>query len=139
MPRTIVYSSPTTSAQDADGYTERLSKYIPAEVLAAFLPLVGLTGNRGMLLYIAFWTGVLATVVYLYIRARQETDPKKRPRWFFYVFAVVAFFAWAMATSDPIRNLFGWMDELSARFALALAAFAIPALDLAIDALFARR
>ena len=31
--------------KEGDGYIERLSKYMPAVVLAAFLPLVGLTGS----------------------------------------------------------------------------------------------
>lgn len=151
MPRTIVYASPrstvdtrdalgkdTTTQDSGDGYTERLSKYIPAEVLAAFLPLVGLTGNRGTLLHVAFWSGLVATVLYLYIHALRETDKTKRPRWFFYVLAALAFFAWAIGTSDPVRNMFGW-DDVGARFALAMAAFAIPVLDLAIDLIFPRK
>ena len=156
MPRTIVYAQPrsigitrhglgtptapepTAPKSTGDGYTERLSKYIPAEVLAAFLPLVGLTGNRGLLLRIAFVVGLIATVMYLYIHALQETDSTKRPRWFFYPLAVAAFIAWAVGTSDAVRGLFGW-DEIDATFALAMAAFAIPVLDLLIDRVSPRK
>jgi hypothetical protein len=151
VPRTIVYRTPRTNVitRDAlgnavetggtgDGYTERLSKYIPAEVLAAFIPLVGLGTDRSLLLLIAFVIGLAATVMYLYIHARGEADPIKRPRWFFYLFAGAAFVAWAIGTSDPIRALFGW-DTVTARFTLAIAAFAIPILDLFIDSAFPRK
>jgi hypothetical protein len=146
MPRTIVYARPRpsgdTSTRDAvttngdgtggDGYTERLSKYIPAEVLAAFLPLVGLTDNQVGRLQIALVVGLAGTLIYLYIHARQETDATKRPRPFFYLLAAIAFVAWAAGTSEAARGLFGW-DETGAKFGLAIAAFSIPALDLFID------
>jgi hypothetical protein len=143
MPRTIVYAKPrpsgdtttrdavTTNGDGGDGYTERLSKYIPAEVLAAFLPLIGLTENQTGRLQIALLVGLAGTLVYLYIHARQ-TDASKRPRPFFYLLAAIAFVAWAVGTSDAVRGLFGW-DETGAKFGLAIAAFSIPALDLFID------
>src|SRR2546428_10200122 len=103
MPRTIVYATPAATAtatskgvgteggaaapaDKGDGYTERLSKYIPAEVLAGFLPLVGLASDRNPLPLSAFVIGIAATVLYLFVHARQEPDPAKRPRTFFYLF-----------------------------------------------------
>jgi len=155
MPRTIVYATPAVPAtatpkgigtgggtavpaEKGDGYTERLSKYIPAEVLAGFLPLVGLASDRNPLLVTAFVIGVIATVLYLFVHARQETDPAKRPRTFFYLFAAFAFVVWALGTSDSVRGLFG-VDAVLARFALAIVAFALPVADLTIDLAFPRK
>ena|SRR5439155_11676496 len=143
MPRTIVYASAATATtrgltaggtttDKGDGYTERLSKYIPAEVLAGFIPLVGLAAGRNGLLLAAFGVGLAATLLYLYVHARQLPDPGERPRWFFYLFAGIAFVAWAFGTSEPVAGLFG-VDPVLARFALAIAAFALPVADLTID------
>jgi hypothetical protein len=149
MPRTIVYAQPRPRGQtrDAvetngeksggDGYTERLSKYIPAEVLALFIPLVGLANDLPDRLWIALLVGLAGTVVYLYLHARQEPDATKRPRWFFYVLAPIAFVAWAAGTSEGARGLFGW-DESGAQFSLAIVAFAVPGLDQLIDTVLPR-
>lgn len=150
MPRTIVYAQPRSGAQTrdplqtngekpgGDGYTERLSKYIPAEVLALFIPLVGLTSDLADRLWAALLVGLAGTVIYLYIHARQETDATKRPRPFFYALAAIAFVAWAAGTSEGVRGLFGW-DESGAQFSLAITAFAVPGLDQFIDFVFPRR
>jgi hypothetical protein len=151
MPRTIVYATPRprgdATTRDAvktngdekggDGYTERLSKYIPAEVLAAFLPLIGLTDGQTGRLQIALLVGLAGTLIYLYMHARQETDASKRPRPFFYLLAAIAFVAWAVGTSEAVRGLLGW-DATGAQFGLAIAAFSIPALDLFVDMVWPR-
>jgi hypothetical protein len=150
MPRTIVYAAPATAtakglgpgeaatANNGDGYTERLSKYIPAEVLAGFLPLVGLAADRNSLLLATFVIGLGAALLYLYVHARQITDPARRPRSFFYIFAAIAFIAWAFGTSEPMRTLFG-VDAVLARYVLAIVAFALPVADLTIDLTFPRK
>jgi len=148
MPRTIVYATPRTATskglggggpdQKGDGYTERLSKYIPAEVLAGFLPLVGLAADRNALLLATFVIGLVAALLYLYVHARQLPDPAKRPRLFFYAFAAIAFVAWAFGTSEPMRTLFG-VDAVAARYILAIVAFALPVADLTIDLTFPRK
>ncbi len=59
-------------------------------------------------------------------------DPQKKPRPFFYVFAVVAFLAWAVGTSSDVQTLVGW-DAVTSHWTLAAVAFVVPAVDQLID------
>jgi uncharacterized membrane protein YphA (DoxX/SURF4 family) len=129
MSRTVVYPSSGTSRRAAvrgdpppDGYRDKIAKYVPAETLAFFVPIAAQAttdGTRRLILVV----GAFGTVLYLFL------GRKSRP--YFYVLALIAYFAWALGTSDFGAELFGLDDNLS-RIILAIAVFLIPGIDEAI-------
>lgn len=146
MPRTVVYAFPavhqtrvktlsasTTESKNEptskDGFEGKLLKYIPAEVIAFYVSVyvmadrLGHTAKWGVLI-----AGLFGTGAYLFIRA----DKAKPPKWFFYVLAMVSFFAWAVGTSTVGADLFRWPSdtaEFMGKFILTAAVFLIPLTD----------
>lgn len=119
--------SPPVS-ESPDNYKEKLLKYVPAEVLAFFVPITAFVGGdeKGWLIVI-FVVGLVGTLIYL-IKANLEVPPEQRaPRWN-YVLAILAFAAWALATSPATATVFS-LNQKSAGIILAVAAFLIPAVD----------
>ncbi len=142
MNRTIVHAGGKREEPDKDDpYREKLLKYVPAEVLGAFIPLMVAAaaafdeGDRwhDRVLWIGLIAGAIGTVGYLARNA--STRPRaRRPLMHFYVLALVAFVAWALATSEPARDVVGVSAKL-AEFAVALVIFLIPLADWALAAL----
>lgn len=108
-----------------DKYTEKLVKYVPAEVIAFFIPGYALVkGQGGSGGWIVLALGLLGTVGYLFVRA----DPDSRPRAYFYLLAALAFIGWAFGTTGVGTDLLGlaeWMNDLS----VLTAVFLIPLAD----------
>jgi hypothetical protein len=139
MPRTIVYpvvqketvtfggavAKPSSSAA-VDGYTEKLTKYIPAEVIAFFAPVGSLLESRVGLLWFAAAIGLIATPGYLFLSAK-NFPPEKQPRPHFYAFSVVSFVVWALATSTLGKQLN--LDAISTSFLLGVTVFLLPLVD----------
>lgn len=140
MQRTVVYDVPTrrgaagpaaggaappTTAKD--NYGDKLVKYIPAEVIAFYVPAYALIkgaddlGDGAKLLVLGLC--LVGTLGYLYIRA----DKANPPRWYFYVLAVIAFLAWAIGTSD-IGLIWGMGEEIS-KFTVLAGVFLVPMAD----------
>lgn len=133
---------------DVDGYLERLAKYVPAEVLAAFTPLAALTAANDAQLAAVFLVCLALTPVYLYItRVIQPADRKAKFRRVMYVLGPISFFVWAINTSQAFRELAATWPVLSAlsldaSFAsviLVLGALIIPAIDIIVDYQLAKR
>jgi hypothetical protein len=122
-----------------DGYLERLVKYVPAEVTAVFAPLAAAADSvKGddWILSAVIVAGFIATPLYLFGRSRSL--PKlKRPKWFFYVLATVAFGFWALGVSGSTRDLVE-IDDTTAEVLLGLAALLLPGIDMALEAVFDR-
>ena len=147
MARTIVYSrkgvgsnanaAPAGGPENGgDNFAERLVKYVPAEVLSLFLPLVAIATGESELLWVLFGAGFLATFAYLFLSAeRNQNQPK--PLHHFYVLALVAFAAWALGTSADISGVVGVGPKVAA-LSLGLAAFLLPALDGVLEVLAKR-
>lgn len=115
----------TAEGVPADTYTEKLVKYVPAEIIAFYVPAYALIGKTATGAAVTLAVGAIATFVYLQWQVRRE--PKKQP-WTFYVLAVLAFFGWALGISTVGTVLFGLTAEVSA-FILLVLVLAIPALD----------
>lgn len=108
MPREIITSSyaPLNNAPvgtPPDGYKERLLKYIPAEVVTAYMALRGIvTGTRANSSQIAIWVivgiGVIGTIVYL---RRSMTVPNNKQIFI----STIAFLIWAIAMGEPFVSL----------------------------------
>jgi hypothetical protein len=84
--------------QEPDKFPDKLAKYIPAEMLAFFLPFSAAGQERGILIA-ALVAGCIVTPGYLFITAKKN-NPDQMPRFYYYILASVAFAVWAQATSD---------------------------------------
>jgi hypothetical protein len=146
MPRSLVYASGRRPPDrerfgeggragelPADGYLDKLVKYIPAEVIAFFTPIAAFIGsNEGPIAVIAA-LGAVGTVMWTYGSAIREKVPRdQRPRWYSYVIAVLAYAAWALGISVGLRELFDLSDEW-AGVILAAAVLLLPGFDLILS------
>ena len=142
MPRGLVYSGrtqadgapapervqPAAPQPDADGYKEKLVKYVPAEVIAFFTPITAFIGaGEDGLLIVALVAGVVGTVAYIYRQNQKIPAEKQAPVWS-YLLAIWAFLAWGLATSPVTADVLG-LSLKGAGIILGISAFLVPALD----------
>lgn len=117
--------------KDTSEYGDKLAKYIPAEVLAFFVPAVAVfTSNIS--LWAIFVIAAVFTPIYVWIISKREKEPQ---RWFTYIIAIAAFLVWAFGTTQVGTALFGFSSTATA-FVLAVGVFVIPALDEGASHLF---
>jgi hypothetical protein len=137
MPRFIVHGrhplvqsdavgAKTDGAQKSDDFGTKLAKYVPAEILAVFVPMVTLVQGRKGLLLAALALGLLLTPAYLYTHARKAA-PEQRPSPYSYVLATVAFVVWSLSMDD-VRRLLN-VDMVVASFALGTTVWILPLVD----------
>jgi hypothetical protein len=119
-------SQAATARIPHDGYTDKLTKYVPAEVLSFFAPTVSLIGERPELVFAAAGVGLLATPGYLW-RTAQNKPEKEKPLPHFYLLAAISFVVWAVATTR-LGSLIG-LDQTVTAFILAATVFVLPLLD----------
>lgn len=122
--RRAAESGPATRASDqspptpADGYNDRVLKYIPAEVVTLYLSVDGLVRAKPhspALSWGLFAFGLLATVLYLRFSAG-VTKPLQL------VVSAVAFFVWALAIGSPSSHIPGY-DPIWGAIALPIFTF----------------
>jgi hypothetical protein len=129
VPRTVVHSS--DGEHDNDSYFTKVGKYLPGEVVALVTLGFGVFDPAGNWLWV--WLGVAAVMNCTYLYSLALGLPVgARPRWYFYLLSVGAFFAWAIAVI-PAAQVAAHLDgaQLTQRsgFILSATAFGIPALD----------
>lgn len=110
-----------------DSYPAKLVKYVPAEVLAFFVPIAAQVGDRKGLLWLCLVVGLGGTVGYLWLLARQAKEVE-RPYPYFYVLAALAFLGWAIGTNEHVAALIG-LSQAVGSVVLSLCVFIIPLLD----------
>lgn len=149
MVRTVV-----SSDAYEDRYAAKLVKYIPVEVLAAFIPLVALadkvnTGRNPSEVWIWVTIGIGFFAVLGYSRwqatdqlekhvaqAHPSWDDEKlkkeydnlKPKPYFYLLALIAFAAWALATASPVRGVVG-LTAAKSEWLVAAVTFLLPLVD----------
>lgn len=137
MVRTVVHPSKARAPvapegaqvqQPPDTFGDKLVKYIPAEVIAFFLPAFALA--RALKLEWVDWLvlalAAFGLVGYLLIKA-DKTHP---PRPYFYLLSLVAFFAWAAGTSSAGEDLFCFSQpDITGKLIVMGAVFLVPLVD----------
>jgi len=109
---------PQAAAQAADGYNDRVLKYIPAEVVTLYLSVDGLVRAKPQspgLSWGLFAFGLLATVLYLRFSAG-VTKPLQL------VVSAVAFCVWAITIGSPSSHILGY-DAIYGAIALPVFTF----------------
>lgn len=106
----------TPAAEDRAGAIERITRYIPSEIIGIYVALLGLwSPDDRSAKWTVFFIGLLLTpffVIYSYVTKRAERRAKglhgTKPLILLSVFAVVGFTAWSAALPDtPWEQVFG--------------------------------
>lgn len=103
---------------DIKEYLDRVAKYIPAEVVAAYISANGvatLARNRGLLFTVIFGACLACTPLYI---TRFTTTRKEA--WTNSLMATAAFVVWAYATGEGLATFLGWYDAPTASVILVL-------------------
>lgn len=103
---------------DITEYFDRVAKYVPAEVIAAYISANGLASvarSPGTLFVLIFGICVICTPLYI----TRFTNTRKEA-WTNSVMAVAAFIVWAYATGGGLVTYFGWYDAPTASVILVL-------------------
>lgn len=128
MARRIQTRAKVLAGASPDDYASRIVKYIPADVVALYIGLVGLVPadyeNRQTTLWAVFAVGVIVTPIYL-LRVTKDPVTKKPliPQVFI---GTLAFAIWAFALGGPFAELafyepfIGSMAVMVATFAFGL-------------------
>lgn len=130
--RQRVYKGHDTPEPEADSYSERLVKFVPAEVLAFFVPAAANWADDDTALAVICIVGLIATPLYLWLRARDLDEKRQGHLAWYFTLSTVAFAAWALGTSAASSELLG-LSPRTGTLILTLAAFLIPLLDEVFD------
>lgn len=118
VPSVAAAPGTTQPPGEVQKYLERVSKYVPAEVIAVYLAANGfaaLSASRGVLFVVIFAACLICTPIYI---ARFTTTTKEA--WTNGTMAVVAFLVWAYATGGGLAQHLGWYDAPTGSVLLTL-------------------
>jgi hypothetical protein len=93
-------------AVEVDTYSDKLIKYIPADIVGAWIAVKGLVAGgaetlpKATILWIAFIVGAILAFLWT---LRQTRDPDRRPAITQTVIATIAFVVWVIATGQPFE------------------------------------
>ncbi len=90
-----------------DGYVDKLVKYIPTEIVGAWIAITGLIKSSSdipatVLLWGLFIFFVVLTVLYIF---KQTSEPRKSPAITQIAISTGAFIVWVFALGEPFSSL----------------------------------
>jgi hypothetical protein len=109
------------SARDLDGFSDRVVKYIPGDVVAAWIAVKNLIGAAAQdvpkrtLLWLSFVAGLLLTAAWTYKNTRRPGLPVATTQ---IVISTVAFVIWVWALGEPFFSLIRPQSEVYGALAL---------------------
>ncbi|NPU63621.1 hypothetical protein HL667_01260 [Bradyrhizobium sp. 83012] len=101
------------TGQDAkiDGYFDRVIKYIPSDIVGAWIAITGFIPkettdpNSGAILWLAFGIGLLLCAVWTAMQTREEGKPRATMQ---IVVSTSAFAVWVIALGRPFDSISGY-------------------------------
>jgi hypothetical protein len=109
MGRRIITSQLEAKGEEAklDGYFDKLMKYIPTEIVGAWIAITGLIKGTSdiptnNILWILFF--IFTALTFFSIR-KQTFEPKKPPAIRQIVISTIAFIVWVFALGEPFNTL----------------------------------
>ena len=130
MPRRIrtVALQASGGGVQLDGYFDRVVKYIPADVVGAWVAVSGIIKsaakddpNAPNILWIAFAVGVVATGLWVW---RQTTTPPLPSAKMQIIISVLAFAVWVFALGGPFSTLKFYHDYYGSLLLIGFTLFA---------------
>jgi hypothetical protein len=123
----VTEAQAAAGGKSLDGYLDRVIKYVPADIVAAWLFLDGLLKSgddpREGLLWIVFAALIPITAVWTY---RRTAEPNLPPAWTQTAIATVSFVIWVFAIGGPFATT-GWYDSIYGAVVIVLYTLAIGA------------
>ena len=100
-------------APGVDTFFDRVAKYIPAEIVSAWVAAKGVieaaaTQSKQIVLWICFGLGVVLTALYM---LKQTAVPGKPPAITQTLIATGAFVVWVIALGEPFSSLLGQSEQ----------------------------
>jgi len=94
---------------DVDTFFDRVVKYIPTEIVSAWVAVKGLVAaaavqSKELILWICFGVGVILTALYMLKRTAQPGQPPAVTQT---AIATGAFIVWVFALGEPFTSLLG--------------------------------
>lgn len=109
-----------------DDYTTKLIKYIPVEIVAAFVTVDGIIRSATQVPTEAYWfiffLLLILTPLYMW---RVTTEPNKSPAIAQIVISTISFFVWVFALGGPF-NYLDWYQPVYGALILPIFTLAIP-------------
>jgi hypothetical protein len=106
------------SATDIKEYLDRVAKYVPAEVVAAYISANGVATQaraQGILFSLIFAACLICTPIYI-----TRFTNTRREAWINSLMGVTAFIVWAYATGGGLIKYLDWYDAPTASVILVL-------------------
>jgi hypothetical protein len=124
--------NPPPEAKDTDSYAERLIKYIPADIVAAYVAIEGVLkqgGNDPHWLNWAVFGGMLALTP-LYVMYMKTDPPGFAIAKAFHAFAAtLSFTVWVFAMGGPFALSFAWYKPVLGSVLLIFTTLLLPVLE----------
>ena len=142
MPRTIVRKAKkdeamgltteggsSSASEKTDEFLGKLAKYIPAEITAAYLFILGIisgvAGPSSIILWIALIVlAAFAPIYFYYVALKERETPDKAQ----IIISIPAFLIWAFAIGGPFTT-FSWYNQAYGAALVGIATVAIPMAD----------
>lgn len=111
---------------EIDDYKTKLAKYIPGEIIAAYVAIDGIVKSATKFSDAAYWIAFLLLLVLtpLYIW-RVTTEPPKKAATAQIIVSTIAFFVWVFAIGGPFASL-SWYVPVYGALLLVIYTTAIP-------------
>jgi hypothetical protein len=123
---------PPPDTKTTDSYFEKLIKYIPSDIVGAYVAIAGiLSTNSNEPLWLTWAVfGALFTLTPLYV-CYIKTDPPgfMTSKIFHWVTSCVAFTAWVFALGGPFAATFTWYKPYLGSICLILVTLIIPVIE----------
>lgn len=132
MGRRIITTQLQAKGEEAklDGYFDKLMKYIPTEIVGAWIAITGLIKGTSdiptnNILWILFF--IFTALTFFYIR-KQTFEPRKPPAIKQIVISTIAFIVWVFALGEPF-NSFHFYKPVYGSISLILYNLIIPLIN----------
>lgn len=123
---------PPPDSKPTDSYFEKLVKYIPADIVAAYVTIAGLLSEHNNQPLWLTWAvfGTLLGLTPLYV-CFIKTDPPGfvASKMFHWLTACLAFSAWVFALGGPFAATFTWYQPYLGSVCLILVTLLIPVIE----------
>src|SRR5215470_8471890 len=101
------------TAQQIDTFSDRLIKYIPADIVSAWVAAKGLVessaiSSKQVVLWVCFGVGVVLTALWT---LKQTAMPGKKPAVTQTIIVTGAFIVWTIALGEPFSTLLGSTEQ----------------------------
>lgn len=123
---------PPPESNSTDSYFEKLIKYIPADIVAAYVTIAGILSEHNNDPLWLTWAvfGCLLALTPLYVCWIKTNPPGIMPsKTFHWAASCLAFTVWVFALGGPFAASFDWYRPFFGSIALILTTLLLPALE----------